>query len=102
MAISLRLKEIRKTAKLTQNDIANVLGTTREAYGMYESGKRQISLKVLDDLAQYYNVSIDYLVGRVDSEKEEMELLEAYRKLDSRGKQTILSLAKIEMQLSKE
>lgn len=102
MAISLRLKEIRKTAKLTQNDIANVLGITREAYGMYESGKRQISLKVLDDLAQYYNVSIDYLVGRVDSEKEEMELLEAYRKLDSRGKQTILSLAKIEMQLSKE
>lgn len=102
MAISLRLKEIRKTAKLTQNDIANVLGTTREAYGMYESGKRQISLKVLDDLAQYYNVSIDYLVGRVDSEKEEMELLEAYRKLDSRGKQTILSLVKIEMQLSKE
>lgn len=101
MAISLRLKEIRKTAKLTQNDIANVLGTTREAYGMYESGKRQISLKVLDDLAQYYNVSIDYLVGRVDSEKEEMELLETYRKLDSRGKQTILSLAKIEMQLSK-
>ncbi len=102
MAISLKLKEIRKTAKLTQNDIANVLGTTREAYGMYESGKRQISLKVLDDLAQYYNVSIDYLVGRVDSEKEEMELLEAYRKLDSRGKQTILSLAKIEMQLSKK
>lgn len=102
MAISLKLKEIRKTAKLTQNDIANVLGITREAYGMYESGKRQISLKVLDDLAQYYNVSIDYLVGRVDSEKEEMELLEAYRKLDSRGKQAILSLAKIEMQLSKE
>ena len=102
MAISLKLKEIRKTAKLTQNDIANVLGTTREAYGMYESGKRQISLKVLDDLAKYYNVSIDYLVGRVDSEKEEMELLEAYRKLDSRGKQTILSLAKIEMQLSKK
>ncbi len=102
MAISLRLKEIRKTAKLTQNDIANVLGITREAYGMYESGKRQISLKVLDDLAQYYNVSIDYLVGRVDSQKEEMEFLEAYRKLDSRGKQTILSLAKIEMQLSKE
>lgn len=101
MAISLKLKEIRKTAKLTQNDIANVLGITREAYGMYESGKRQISLKVLDDLAHYYNVSIDYLVGRVDSEKEEMELLEAYRKLDSRGKQTILSLAKIEMQLSK-
>ena len=78
------------------------LSLSGPAYGMYESGKRQISLKVLDDLAQYYNVSIDYLVGRVDSEKEEMELLEAYRKLDSRGKQTILSLAKIEMQLSKE
>ncbi len=102
MGIGLRLKEIRKTAKLTQNDIASVLGTTREAYGMYETGKRQISLKILCELAQYYNVSIDYLVGRVENPKEEVELLEIYRKLDKRGKQAILSLAKIEMQLSKE
>lgn len=101
MTISLRLKEIRKSAKLTQSDISNVLGITREAYGMYESGKRQVSLKILNDLAAYYNVSIDYLVGRTDNEKEEMELLELYRKLDTRGKQTILSLIKIETQLSK-
>lgn len=100
MAVSLRIKELRKKAKLTQNDLANFLGTTREAYGMYESGKRQINLKVLDDLAQYYNVSADYILGRTDDEKEEMELIEAYRKLDRRGKQTILSLIKIEMQLS--
>ncbi len=101
MAISLRLKEIRKSAKLTQSDIASVLGITREAYGMYEAGKRQISLKILDDLAEYYKVSMDYLVGRADNEKEEMELLELYRKLDKRGKQTVLSLVKIEKQLSK-
>ena len=101
MAISLRLKEIRKSAKLTQSDIASVLGITREAYGMYEAGKRQISLKILDDLAEYYKVSMDYLVGRADNEKDEMELLELYRKLDKRGKQTVLSLVKIEKQLSK-
>ena len=102
MGIGLRLKEIRKTAKLTQNDISSVLGITREAYGMYEAGKRQISLKILSELAQYYNVSIDYLVGRVENPKEEVELLEIYRKADKRGKQAILSLANIEMQLSKE
>lgn len=109
MAISLRLKDIRKKSKMTQTDIAQILGITREAYGMYESGKRQVSIEVLDKLSEYYGLSIDYLVGRVRADEtiesltnDERQLLIKYQKLDERGKQTILSLAQIEMQLSSD
>ena len=109
MAISLRLKDIRKKSKMTQTDIAKILGITREAYGMYESGKRQVSIEVLDKLSEYYGLSIDYLVGRVRADEtiesltnDERQILIKYQKLDERGKQTILSLAQIEMQLSSD
>lgn len=76
---------------------------------MYESGKRQVSIEVLDKLSEYYGLSIDYLVGRVRADEtiesltnDERQLLIKYQKLDERGKQTILSLAQIEMQLSSD
>lgn len=107
MAITLRLKELRKNAKMTQTDVANLLGVTREAYAMYEAGKRQVSIEVLDKLAEYYGLSIDYLVGRTESDDlledltyDEKQLLINYRSLDQRGQKTVMSLIKIEVQLS--
>ncbi len=61
-----RLKEIRKDHDLTQTDIAKYLGMKQQQYSEYEIGKRVIPIESLSKLADYYNTSIDYLVGRTD------------------------------------
>lgn len=61
-----RLYKLRKEKKKTQADMANLLGITRQAYGYYEKGERDPDTSSLNILADFFNVSIDYLVGRVD------------------------------------
>lgn len=61
-----RLKFLRKSNNLSQTDVAEVLHCSKAAYGMYELGKRKISADKLLILAQYYHVSVDYLVGLRD------------------------------------
>ena len=61
-----RLKYLRQSNKLSQTDVAKVLHCSQAAYGMYELGKRKISADKLLVLAQYYHVSVDYLVGLKD------------------------------------
>jgi transcriptional regulator with XRE-family HTH domain len=59
-----RLLKLRKEKKKTQDDVANFLGISRPAYGNYENGKREPDLETLNKLADYFGVSMDYLVGR--------------------------------------
>ncbi|WP_297010918.1 helix-turn-helix domain-containing protein [uncultured Dialister sp.] len=61
-----RLKYLRQSNNLSQTDVAKVLHCSQAAYGMYELGKRKISADKLLVLAQYYHVSVDYLVGLKD------------------------------------
>lgn len=68
-----RLKEIRKDRDITQTEVAMYLGMKQQQYSEYEIGKRLIPVETLDKLADFYNTSIDYLVGRTDERK-------AYRK----------------------
>lgn len=63
---SKRMKELRDANNLVQADVAKVLDCTQVAYGMYELGKRRISIENLVKLARYYHVSLDYLVGLRD------------------------------------
>lgn len=58
------LKLERKTRNLTQKDIAVKLNLTREAYTMYETGRSIPPTEVIIKLADMYNVSTDYLLGR--------------------------------------
>lgn len=58
------LIELRKEQKLTQSNMAEVLGISRQAYSNYEAGKRQPDNEILLKLAEYFNVSVDYLLGR--------------------------------------
>lgn len=58
-----RMKELRRANNLSQSDVAKVLHCTQVAYGMYELGKRRISVENLVKLARYYRVSLDYLTG---------------------------------------
>lgn len=59
-----RLKELRKIKKKTQQDIADHLGITRPAYTAYEQGNRNPDYDLLSKLANYFDVSTDYLLGR--------------------------------------
>jgi len=61
-----RLKYLRKSNNLSQTDVAGVLHCSQAAYGMYELGKRKISADKLLSLAQYYHVSMDYIMGLRD------------------------------------
>lgn len=62
--LSDRLKEERKKAGLTQEEVAKHLGITRPAYTQYETGKTQPSLETAGKLANLYKISVDYLIGR--------------------------------------
>ncbi|WP_432664528.1 helix-turn-helix transcriptional regulator [Wukongibacter baidiensis] len=60
------LKNLREEKDLKQKDIAKVLGVTDRAVGHYESGARRPSQDILEMLADYFNVSVDYLLGRTE------------------------------------
>lgn len=64
-----RLKEIRKDHDYNQIEIAKILGITQVQYSRYETGERLIPIVHLVKLADFYNVSIDYLVGLTDIRK---------------------------------
>lgn len=59
-----RIEDLRIDHDLTQQQIADILGCQREVYRRYEKGTRTIPVEFLIKLADYYKVSIDYLVGR--------------------------------------
>ena len=61
--MSNRLKKLRKEKGLTQADLAKVLNTNQSQYGKYENGKTNLSLENTKILAEYFGVSIPYLLG---------------------------------------
>ena len=64
-----RLKDIRKDRDLSQKTIAKVLNTSQVQYSRYEMGIRLIPIDKLVILANYYNVSTDYLLGLTNERK---------------------------------
>ena len=60
------LREIRKNKGTTQRQVAESIGITERNYQYYESGGREPAMSTLIALADYFDVSIDYLVGRSD------------------------------------
>ncbi|WP_043883799.1 helix-turn-helix domain-containing protein [Caldanaerobacter subterraneus] len=74
---SQRLRQLREEKGLLQKDVAKILGITPSAYGYYEQGKREPSMEVLKKLSDFFNVSIDYLLGRTDIRSPVDEITEA-------------------------
>lgn len=62
-----RLKNLRMMHKKTQQEIAKILGITRQGYGNYENGITEPDHSTLLKLAEIFNTSTDYLMGRTDS-----------------------------------
>ena len=61
----MKLKELRKKSHKTQQEIATMLGIQQNSYQRYENNESLPNIDKLIKLADYYNVSIDYLVGRI-------------------------------------
>ena len=61
-----RLKELRISHRYYQRELAAMLGISIRGYQCYETGEHEPGVKKLIAIADYYNVSIDYLVGRTD------------------------------------
>ena len=63
------IRDLREDRDLTQKEIAEYLKITQQQYQLYESGEREIKFHQAIDLAKYYNVSLDYLVGLTNSKR---------------------------------
>ena len=66
---SKRLKELRLSNNLKQSDIAKVLGIGTNSYQKYELDQRFPKPDILINIADYFDVSVDYLLGRTDNPK---------------------------------
>lgn len=71
MKFSLKLKELRENRGLTQRDLAQALKLSKGSVGMWESTERLPNAKQLQQIANYFDVSIDELLGREDFTPEE-------------------------------
>ncbi len=65
-----RLKDIREDNDKTQKEIAEYLNMDQSNYAKYENGKNMMGIDKYIKLAKYYNISLDYLAGIVDSPKK--------------------------------
>lgn len=67
--LSKRLKQCRKEKGLTQQEVAILCDITEKAYQNYELMTREPKLEILIKIADTFNVSLDYLVGRTDEKR---------------------------------
>lgn len=70
---SQRLKRLRKEAKKTQADMADYMEINRSTYGEYERGVISPPIEKITLLADYFNVSVDYLIGHTQARMIEMK-----------------------------
>ncbi len=70
MNVYRRLRDLREDADKSQEEIAKIIGTSQSYYAQYENGKRAIPFDRIVVLAEYYNVSIDYIAGLIDTPKK--------------------------------
>ena len=64
-----RLKLLRESKGKYQKDIAEILNMKQQQYQRYENGITEMSISLLNILADYYDTSIDYIIGRTDEKK---------------------------------
>lgn len=91
--IGKRIQNLRKELDLLQKDLAEKLNLSQQTISLYEAGKREPDYETLNKIAEFFNVSVDFLMGNSDIRnpyKQELDevdefLLELKRKADKRG-----------------
>ena len=61
-----RIRDLREDADLTQKQVGEAINVPQRTYAYYESGQRMVPPQVLCAMADFYNVSVDYILGRTD------------------------------------
>ena len=110
----MRLKELRESKGLNMKETAKLLSIPYTTYVNYEKEQREPTSEVLILLADFFDTSVDYLVGRTVSrvrntpifnemvppsfslEPDEIQLIKKYRKLDPRGQAAVLNVLEFE------
>lgn len=95
----LRLKELRIATGKNQKEMAKELNLTKSTYNYWENGKIEIDFKSLIMLADYFGVSVDYLLGRenksTDLSQDEWQLLTYFKQCDVIDQTYLLERAKL-------
>ena len=65
-----RIRDLREDSDLTQKQVAQMLGMSQTGYSKYETGENDVPTFVLIKLSEFYNVSIDYILGQTDNPKK--------------------------------
>ncbi len=78
----IHFKQLRTEKGLSQDQLAALLGISRSAVGMYETGKREPDLETCEAIADIFNIDMDYLTGRSDIERQ-AEAYDAYMKSEA-------------------
>ena len=90
------LKRFRREYNLTQKQVSSKIGVNIRLYQKYEAGEVDPSASVITAVADAYDVPLDYLVGRDDDTKsnvDEFNLLNTYRNLNENNRRTLTDLA---------
>lgn len=82
MALSDNLKKIREEYKLTKKELCEKTGISERAYLTYEFGEREPKVSVIEKLADFYNVSTDYLLGRTPVKQTATEIPDPFANID--------------------
>ncbi|MDR1755145.1 MAG: helix-turn-helix domain-containing protein [Eubacterium sp.] len=69
MGKRLKIRDLREDSDKTQKDISDYLGCDQSDYSKMERGVRALPIWIADKLADYYQTSVDYLIGRTDEKK---------------------------------
>lgn len=97
--IGKKMQELRKAKKMSTTDVADAIGIKPRTYLSYETGEREPNLSVINAIADYFGVTVDYLLGRESNPKrlnqrdEELEaaFIEVYRSLPENVRKDILN-----------
>lgn len=90
-----RLKDLKEDADLTQKQVADIIGVSVNHYGKYERGETDVPFEKAIVLAEYYDVSLDYLAGRTNHKygkshskltEEQTHLIDTYSLLSEKNK----------------
>ena len=66
MSVYPRLRDLREDSDRNQTQLAELLGMSQTGYSKYETGENEVPVAVLEKLADLYNTSTDYLLGRTN------------------------------------
>lgn len=98
MMFARRLKILRAEKDITQAEFAHIIGVAQQTVGSWEKGKSTPSYELLNKIADYFNVSADYLLGReshnVSLSDEQKSLLTYFNPLTNEAKKAVWTMIK--------